>query len=149
PSIDIRPGELQVWNLCNASHNGYFNLRIKGVNGTTDQPIVAISQDGTPYTKPVTYPSTKPLLIPSGARFSLLVQGPPAGSYQIEMVPWNDGFAIWPPRAGWRFWDGSDSPNLPAQPRTLATIMSGGTSMRPRPLPHRPTSPANFFVPLD
>jgi FtsP/CotA-like multicopper oxidase with cupredoxin domain len=144
PSIDIRPGELQVWNLCNASHNGYFYLRIKGVNGTTDQPIVAIAQDGNPYTRPVTYPATKPLLIPSGARFSLLVQGPPAGSYQIEMVPFHDGFVWWPTSPSAVFL----GDNLP-EARTLATIVSGGEPVRPPSIPSKLTPPANYFEGLE
>lgn len=149
PTIDIRPGESQVWNLCNATPNGYFYLRIKGVNGTSDQPLVAVAQDGNPYTKPVTYPATQPLLIPSGARFSLLVQGPPAGTYQIEMVPWNDGFSWWPPNPAWSDFGGPDNLMPPPVPRTLATIVSGGDPVRPLPVPQRLTPPANYFERLD
>ena len=144
PTVDIRPGESQVWNLCNASSNAYFYLRLRGLNGTSDQPLVAVAQDGNPYTKPVTYPPDKPVLMPSGVRFSLLVQGPPAGSYALEAVPWNDGFVVWPTSPTARFL----GENLP-ESRTLATIVSGGNPQPPRPVPARLTPPANYFEPLN
>lgn len=140
PRIDIHPGEAQVWNLGNISNNGYFDVRIRGTNGAADQPFVIVAQDGNPYRTPVVVPAGKPLLIPPAARFSLLVQGPPAGTYQLITEYWDDGFFQWPPSF--------NGPNGYEDGYPLATIESAGPAMPPFPVPKQLSPPSDLFVPL-
>jgi suppressor of ftsI len=132
PRIDIRPGETQVWNLANISNNAGFKVVIKGTEGAADPPYYIVAQDGDPYMAPVAYSPGQSLLIPAGARFSVLIQGPAAGTYQLGMAPYDDGFNTWPP-----------------VPTTLATIVSAGAPVTPMPIPTHLTPPVNDFEPLD
>jgi FtsP/CotA-like multicopper oxidase with cupredoxin domain len=142
PTIDIRPGELQVWNVGNISDNGFFYIHLRGANGAPDQPLVLIAQDGDPYTKPVILDPTQRLLLPPAQRYSLLVQGPPAGTYELAMEQYSDGFFLWPASTG------GYSVGQP-----LATVVSGGTPVTPpQRIPAKLTPPPNQgigFEPLN
>jgi FtsP/CotA-like multicopper oxidase with cupredoxin domain len=136
PKIDIQPGETQVWNLANISDNGFFLLRIRGTGGAQDQPLVLVAQDGNPFTTPVSLTAQQPLLVPPATRYALVVQGPPAGTYELVMEPWFDGFHTWPV-------------NDPGASQALATIVSAGAQQTPIPIPASLTAPNNAFEPLN
>jgi FtsP/CotA-like multicopper oxidase with cupredoxin domain len=109
PTISIRPGETQLWRLANISSNIYYNVRLQG------QRFQVIAQDGTPVDRIWTADS---LLLAAGARFDVLVRGGPAGRTQLQTLAYNTGP------------DGNQFPQA-----TLATLVSGGTSMPMAKLP--------------
>lgn len=83
PTIDIKPGETQLWHFINIAANQYFRIRIK--DGHSMQ---VLSRDGNTVTRRV---DTDQVLIGPSARFSVLVVGPPAGTYDIEAGSGNTG----------------------------------------------------------
>lgn len=83
PIIDIKPGETQLWHFINIAANQYFRIRIK--DGHSMQ---VLSRDGNTVTRRV---DTNQVLIGPSARFSVLVVGPPAGTYEIEAGSGNTG----------------------------------------------------------
>ena len=76
PTIDIKPGETQLWHFINIAANQYFRIRING------QKMQILSRDGNTVTRRV---DDDQVLIGPSARFSVLVVGPPAGSYDVEL----------------------------------------------------------------
>jgi len=82
PDISIAPGEVQLWHLYNVDANQYFRVRIAG------QHVQLLSQDGNTVVKKVLEDE---LLIGPSARFSVLVTGPDAGRYPIELGAANTG----------------------------------------------------------
>ncbi len=82
PTIDIRPGETQLWHFINIAANQYFRIRING------QTMQILSRDGNTVTRRV---DDDQVLIGPSARFSVLVVGPPAGSHAVEMGEANTG----------------------------------------------------------
>jgi suppressor of ftsI len=82
PTIDIKPGETQLWHFINIAANQYFRIRING------QSMQVLSRDGNTVTRRV---DTDQVLIGPSARFSVLVVGPPAGSYVVETGSGNTG----------------------------------------------------------
>lgn len=82
PTIDINPGETQLWHFINIAANQYFRISIRG------QPMQILSRDGNTVTRRV---DAEQVLIGPSARFSVLVVGPPAGSYDVEMGAANTG----------------------------------------------------------
>src|SRR5207302_1195393 len=105
-----------------------------------DQPLYIVAQDGNPYRAPVVVPAGQPLLIPPAARFSVLVQGPPTGTYQLVTDYWNDGFFQWPPSF--------NGPNGYQDGYPLATIESSAPAQTPVPVPTVLHPPTDLFVPL-
>jgi suppressor of ftsI len=83
PIIDIKPGETQLWHFINIAANQYFRIRIN--DGHSMQ---VLSRDGNTVTRRV---DTDQVLIGPSARFSVLVVGPPAGTYEIEAGAGNTG----------------------------------------------------------
>jgi len=82
PVIDIRPGETQLWHFINIAANQYFRIRIDG------QSMQVLSRDGNTVTRRV---DADQVLIGPSARFSVLVVGPPAGSYEVKTGSGNTG----------------------------------------------------------
>jgi FtsP/CotA-like multicopper oxidase with cupredoxin domain len=82
PTIDIKPGETQLWHFINIAANQYFRISING------QTLQVLSRDGNTVTRRV---DTDQVLIGPSARFSVLVVGPPAGTYEIETGSGNTG----------------------------------------------------------
>jgi suppressor of ftsI len=109
PTINIRPGELQLWRLANISANIYYKVRLRG------QPFQVIAHDANPVDRIWTADS---LLLAAGSRFDVLVRGGPPGSTRLETLPYSTG------PAGNRF-----------PQATLATVMSRGKPVRPIALP--------------
>ncbi|MEU1442581.1 multicopper oxidase family protein [Streptomyces mirabilis] len=116
PRIRIRPGETQLWRLANIGANIFYKVTLPG----TKFHIVA--QDGYPVNRVYSVDS---MVIPAGARYDVLVQGPKAGVSELRTLPYNSGKA------------GNQFPEA-----TLATVQSGGEPMRPAALP-------TAFAPVD
>ncbi|MCW2919282.1 MAG: multicopper oxidase family protein [Actinomycetia bacterium] len=109
PTIHIRPGETQLWRLANISANIYYKVHLQG------QRFHVIAHDANPSDRIWRAGS---LLLASGARFDVLVQGGPNGRTQLQTLPVNTG------PAGNRF-----------PQATLATVVSEGAPMHPVALP--------------
>lgn len=109
PRIRIRPGETQLWRLANIGANIFYKVTLPG----TKFHIVA--QDGYPVNRVY---SVDTLVIPAGARYDVLVQGPKAGVSELRTLPYNSGKA------------GNQFPLA-----TLATVRSEGEPMRAAALP--------------
>ncbi|MET7287049.1 multicopper oxidase family protein [Streptomyces sp. NPDC005573] len=109
PRIRIRPGETQLWRLANIGANIFYKVALPGTR------FHVVAQDGYPVHKVY---SADSLVIPAGARYDVLVQGPKAGTSELLTLPYDTG------KAGNKF------------PRaTLATVRSEGTPERPAALP--------------
>jgi FtsP/CotA-like multicopper oxidase with cupredoxin domain len=109
PAISIRPGETQRWRLLNISANQFFNLKLVG------HPWNVIALDGSPLPELST---TDLQLLGPGERAEVLVQGGPAGIYELRSEAW--------------------APDIPSQSQPqflVATVISGGEPMTPAPLP--------------
>ncbi|MSO41410.1 MAG: multicopper oxidase family protein, partial [Solirubrobacterales bacterium] len=100
PQIDIAPGELQRWRIFNISAGVFVKLRLQG------QPFRVLANDGNNLVRRT---KESPLLISPSSRREVLVQGGPAGSYELIAQP----FAQFGPTSA-----------LP--PATLATLNSSG-----------------------
>jgi FtsP/CotA-like multicopper oxidase with cupredoxin domain len=109
PTIHIRPGETQLWRLANISANIYYKVHLQG------QRFQVIGHDGFPVDRIF---SADSLLLAAGARFDVLVRGGPAGSTQLQTLPYNTGPG------------GNQFPQA-----NLATLVSEGKSTPPVELP--------------
>jgi len=83
-TIEMKPGERQLWRVLNASAITYLNLEV--LFGHTPQPLGLVAMDGVPIGygldearagEPVN--TQTHLGIPPGARVEFIVQGPPEG----------------------------------------------------------------------
>jgi FtsP/CotA-like multicopper oxidase with cupredoxin domain len=83
PTLRIRPGEVQLWQVANISNEHWYKLFLGG------QKLHVIGEDGNPVGR--TWSSTRLLLAPA-KRFSFLVVGPKAGSYTLKSLAFNQGF---------------------------------------------------------
>ena len=75
--IDIRPGEQQFWRIANVGANANFHLTLGGPK------FLLVAQDGNLLEQPT---AMSDLFIPPGARFEVVVTGPPAGSYPLKTL---------------------------------------------------------------
>jgi FtsP/CotA-like multicopper oxidase with cupredoxin domain len=81
-SIEIRPGERQLWRVLNGSAITYLDLQL--LAGAQPQPLGVVALDGAPFTwgaaqaPPVLWQSH--ILLPPAARAEFIVKGPPAGT---------------------------------------------------------------------
>ncbi|MFG2949638.1 multicopper oxidase family protein [Streptomyces adustus] len=116
PRIRIRPGETQLWRLANIGANIFYKVQLPGTR------FHVVAQDGYPVNRVYSVDS---LVIPAGARYDVLVQGPKAGVSELRTLPYNTGKA------------GNQFPLA-----TLATVRSEGEPVRPADLPTN-------FAPLD
>jgi FtsP/CotA-like multicopper oxidase with cupredoxin domain len=109
PTIAIAPGETQRWRILNASSFMFVNLALEG------HQFHQIASDGNPLRAVW---SRDTILMAAGERVDLLIQGGPAGRYALRSLPW-----------------GADLP-FQAQPAfPIATLVSVGPAVTPRPLP--------------
>ena len=83
-TIQMKPGERQLWRVLNASAITYLNLEV--LFGRTPQQLGLVAMDGVPIGYGVDQGTAAPinwqshLGIPPGARVEFVVQGPPDGS---------------------------------------------------------------------
>lgn len=80
--VRVRPGELQLWRILNASAITYVDLQL--LFGEQPQIMRIVSMDGTPINENgATYASaptkSKYILVPPGGRIEIVVKTPPAG----------------------------------------------------------------------
>lgn len=109
PEIAIRPGETQRWRILNASANAFFNLQL------VRHRLHEIATDGNPRPQVETIDT---LLLGPAERSEVLVQGGPAGIYELRSLSWAE-----------------DIPSQ-AQPQfKVATVVSAGETSEPAPLP--------------
>jgi suppressor of ftsI len=140
PTLTIRPREWQVWNVGNITGEAYFDLRLRGTGGAADQPLTVVAVDGNPLRAPQRLGAGESFLLSPGSRVSLLVVGPPAGTYELVQKYHFQGFDQWP---------ASFSNDGYALNRPLATVVSEGSPADARALPGRLTPPKDYFEPLD
>jgi FtsP/CotA-like multicopper oxidase with cupredoxin domain len=84
-TIQMKPGERQLWRVLNASAITYLNLEV--LFGRKPQPLGLVAMDGVPIGVPGTEEALPQepvnwqthLGIPPGARVEFIVEGPPAG----------------------------------------------------------------------
>ncbi len=81
-SIEMRPGERQLWRVLNASAITYLNLEV--LYNRTPQPLGLVALDGVPLNygngMPADFVDWQTHLgIPPGARMEFVVKGPPPG----------------------------------------------------------------------
>ena len=81
-SIQMRPGERQLWRVLNASAITYLNLQV--LYNRTPQPLGLVALDGVPLNygngMPADFVDWQTHLgIPPGARMEFIVKGPPMG----------------------------------------------------------------------
>ena len=79
PTIDVAPGQTEVWSIVNMTPQTNARLTLKNASTNTDLPIIIVAQDGIAYGTPVTIPAGTPVYMPSGARYSILVTAGSAG----------------------------------------------------------------------
>jgi FtsP/CotA-like multicopper oxidase with cupredoxin domain len=89
PTLTIRPGELQLWRVANISNDFWYKLRLGG------RKLYVIAEDGNPVGRVWADPT---LLLPPGKRFEFLVRGPGHGTYALQTIPFDQGFAHFPRR---------------------------------------------------
>ncbi len=84
-TIQMKPGERQLWRVLNASAITYLNLEV--LFRRAPQPLGLVAMDGVPIGVPASQATQpqEPILwqthlgIPPGARVEFIVNGPPAG----------------------------------------------------------------------
>jgi FtsP/CotA-like multicopper oxidase with cupredoxin domain len=123
PTIPIRPGESQVFNVANIGNIAFYNLQLTEQGTGTPQTVYIVAEDGQPYTHAV--PATTLFMAP-GKRYSFVVQAGATGGYDLVTTGYFDGFNTWPPK-------------------TLATVAVQGTAVTPIPPPTTLTPPNNPF----
>ncbi|MDQ3875713.1 MAG: multicopper oxidase family protein, partial [Actinomycetota bacterium] len=116
PRVGIRPGETQLWRFANIGADIWYRLHVDGMK------FHVIGEDGNPVGE---LWEAEDLILPPGKRYEVLVQGPPAGTYRLDTLRFNQGP------------DGDQYPK-----RTLATIRSAGDRETPAELP-------TTFVPFE
>lgn len=99
----------QLWRLANISADIFYKLRLPG------QQFQVIAQDANPVNQIF---AADTLVLPAGARYDVLVRGGPAGSTNLETLPYSTGQA------------GDQFPQA-----NLATLVSEGQPMAPAALP--------------
>lgn len=88
PTLDMRPGETQLWRLANISADIFYDLAFAA------QPFIVIAEDGSPVEKPWT---AMDLILPPGKRFDVIVTAPAtAGSYTLQTLAYDQGGDMYP-----------------------------------------------------
>lgn len=87
PTLFIRPGEVQRWRILNMSADDFYNFSIPG------QKLNIISRDGNTTSKVIAVDNE---VVAPGDRIEILVQGGMWGTYDIESVAFDEGFAHYP-----------------------------------------------------
>ncbi len=80
PALDIAPGEIQRWRVCNSS-SVFYRLRLAG------QPLTLVNVDGDSLTQATQHDV---IIVPPGGRIDVLVRGGDAGEYAFESMSWDD-----------------------------------------------------------
>jgi FtsP/CotA-like multicopper oxidase with cupredoxin domain len=117
-SIQMKPGEQQLWRVLNASAITYLNLAI--LFHRAPQPLGLVALDGAPLNENGTSGDLiswqTHLGVPPGARVEFIVKGPPAGVQGLLVTRTVDTGP-----------SGENDPN-----RAIATITASGDAPEPR-----------------
>ena len=84
PALYIRPGQIQRWRILNASADDYYNFSLPG------QKLRIISRDGNTLSRVVEEENE---VMAPGDRIEILVQGGIWGTYDVDSLPFVQGFA--------------------------------------------------------
>ena len=88
PSLNIQPGEAQLWRLANISADIFYDLAFAA------QPFIVIAEDGNPVEKLWT---AMDLIMPPGKRFDVIVTAPTTpGSYALQTLAYDQGGDMYP-----------------------------------------------------
>ncbi|MDD5271304.1 MAG: multicopper oxidase family protein [Methylovulum sp.] len=119
PTIAIRPGETQLWQVANIGNEPYYKLRLQG------HTFTVVAEDGAMLWESYT---TDTLLMPPGKRFEFTVTGGKAGSYAFKTLGYNSG-----PFGDWA-------------PTQLATLVVAGKADTPRTVPVQLGAPPAYLT---
>jgi FtsP/CotA-like multicopper oxidase with cupredoxin domain len=107
PTIEIRPGETQLWRLANIGADIFYRLQLPG------RQFHVLAEDANPVSSVWAADS---LVLPPGKRYDVLVQGGPPGRNSLLTLAYNQGGDQYPQEV-------------------LATVVATGPALRPAPLP--------------
>src|SRR5215204_500809 len=79
PAMEIAPGETQRWRIINASSFTFLNLALDG------HQLHQIASDANPLRE---VRSRDQILLATGERIEVLIQGGPEGVYALQSLPW-------------------------------------------------------------
>lgn len=109
PTINIAPGETQLWRIANIGADIYYQLQLEG------HTLHIVDIDGNPVNN---VSAVRSLLVPPGKRYDVLVQGGKQGTYAFKTLQYNTGP------------DGDQYPTV-----TMATLRSQGSAQTPVAIP--------------
>ena len=90
PEIHMRPGEVQVWSLCNGSASAFYQLRAAG------HSFDIIAVDGIPLVAPGMRSQDR-LILASGNRCEVVVRASTtSGRYTMSYDAYDQGVDTWP-----------------------------------------------------
>ena len=82
PTLDLRPGETELWRIGNVGANLYYRLRLDG------HQLYQVARDGNRLTRVV--PADE-ILVPPGGRIEVLVQPHARGTYVLRTLAMDTG----------------------------------------------------------
>jgi suppressor of ftsI len=109
PTLDLRPGETELWRIGNVGANLYYRLRLDG------HRLYQVGRDGNRLARVI--PADE-ILVPPGGRIEVLVQPRRAGAYALRTLAMDTG-------PGGNQYPGAE----------LATMQVEGAAVTPRTLP--------------
>lgn len=119
PTIEIRPGETQLWRVVNMGNEPYYQLSLDG------HTFTVVAEDGSMLWESYT---TDTLLVPPGKRFEFTVTGGKAGLYTFRTQGYYSG-----PYGGWAAAE-------------LATLDVVGSNDSPRDVPQHLSEPPAYLT---
>lgn len=109
PTLELRPGETELWRIGNIGANLYYRLQLDG------HRLYQVARDGNRLARVV--PADE-ILLPPGGRIEVLVQPPRRGTYALRTIAMDTG-------PGGNQYPGTE----------LATMQVEGAALTPRTLP--------------
>ena len=119
PTLELRPGETELWRIGNVGANLYYRLRLDG------QQMYPVARDGNRLARVV--PADE-ILLPPGGRIEVLVQPPRRGEYVLRTLDMDTG-------PGGNQYAGTELATMRVEgdtvaPRTLPTTLGPVTDLR-------------------
>jgi FtsP/CotA-like multicopper oxidase with cupredoxin domain len=109
PTVELRPGETELWRIGNVGANLYYRLRLDG------HQLYQVARDGNRLARVV--PADE-ILLPPGGRIEVLIQPDRQGTYVLRTLAMNTGPS------------GNQYPGA-----ELVTMQVGGKALTPRAVP--------------
>ena len=110
PTLELRPGDTELWRIGNVGANLYYRLRLDG------HRLYQVARDGNRLARVV--PADE-ILVPPGGRIEVLVQPHARGTYALRTLAMDTGPS------------GNQYPGA-----ELVTMRVEGEAIAPRPMPH-------------